>query len=85
MLGRPHRMRLGIVADVDAAGAQQCERFVQKSVLAGPAIGKDEIEGVRGSRRIVRAASSERIVNLGSVSQMRSGDGLNRRININRG
>ena len=78
-------MGLGIVADVDTARPQQCEHFVQKSVLAGPAIGKDEIERVRGftpyrHSGILREDRQSRV-----RSQMRSGDGLNPGININRG
>ena len=78
-------MGLGIVADVDTARAQQCERFVQKSVLAGPAIGKDEIERVRGltpyrQSGILREDRQSRV-----HSQMRSRNSLNRGININRG
>jgi hypothetical protein len=60
-------------------------RFAQKCVLAGTAIGKDEIEGVRWltpyrQGGILRAHRQSRV-----HSQMRSDNSLNGGIDINRG
>jgi hypothetical protein len=78
-------MGFGIVADVDTAGAQQCERFVQQSVLAGPAIGKNEIERVRRRAPYRRSGILRDYRQPRVRAQMRSGNGLNRWIDINRG
>src|SRR5712672_3680714 len=84
MLRRPQRVRLHVIADINSARPQQRERLVEQDMLAGAAIGEDNIEGIWLLAQYHRASVFAKYRQSWVRSKMRPGNRLNLGIDVDR-